>query len=56
MHMLMLLFKPVIRPTAWPRVRNQVSHNTTEFAAYQRQLNKTPRLSYSPRTIRWESH
>ena len=48
MHILMSFFKPMIDRPARLRVHTPAVHNLREYAAFKRQINRTPRLSYSP--------
>ena len=56
MHILMSFFKPMINRPARPGVHTPAVHNLREYAAFKRQINRTPRLSYSPANVRWEAH
>ena len=55
MHILMSFFKPMINRPARPRVQTPAVYNLREYAAFKRQINRTPRLSYSPASLGWKA-
>ena len=55
MHILMSFFKPMIDRPARPRIHTQAVYNLREYAAFKRQINRTPRLSYSPASFGWKA-
>ena len=55
MHILMSFFKPMIDRPARPRTKTSTVYNLREYAAFKRQMNRTPRLSYSPAKVGWKA-
>ena len=55
MHILMTFFKQMVDRPARPRVRTQAVSSLRDYAAFKRQISRTPRLSYSPASVRWKT-
>ena len=55
MHILMSFFKPMVNRPARPRMRTPAVYNLREYAAFKRQMSRTPRLSYSPASVGWKA-
>ena len=55
MHILMSFFKPMIDRPVRPRTKTPTVYNLREYAAFKRQMSRTPRLSYSPVNVGWKA-
>ena len=55
MHILMSFFKPIIDRPARLRTKTPTVYNLREYAAFKRQMSRTPRLSYSPVKVGWKA-
>ena len=55
MHILMSFFKPMMGSPARPRAHTPTVYNLREYAAFKRQISRTPRLSYSPASLGWKA-
>lgn len=55
MHILMSFFKPMIDRPARTRTKTPTVYNLREYAAFKRQMTRTPRLSYSPASVGWKA-